>query len=100
MVPASEPITVLIAIPNEMIRAGLRWFFDKDQRFRLLAATGSEAATLAHKLRPDLIVADPAQAGQLNVAIIDELRQAAPDNAVNGQSYYQGGVLWSNQFIP
>jgi two-component system nitrate/nitrite response regulator NarL len=82
MLPALKPITVLIAIPNEITRAGLRWFFNKDQRFRLLAATGSEGAALAHKLQPDLIVADPARAGQLNVAIIDELRQAAPDAAI------------------
>lgn len=78
MVSPSKPITVLLADPNDAVRARLRSLLSRDERFRVVGEAASDAPAVAAQLQPDLIITDPAQGGQLDLELIDELRQAAP----------------------
>ena len=42
----------------------------------------SQPAALARKIRADLIITDPAQVGRFDLALIDEVREAAPCSAI------------------
>ncbi len=55
-----KPITILLAEDHDVVRQGLCSLLNTDGHFIVIgeARTGREAITLAHKLRPDVILMD------------------------------------------
>jgi DNA-binding NarL/FixJ family response regulator len=80
MKPNGCPTSVLIADPNDVSRLGLRAVLAADPRFRVVGDTGHDVLVLALRLRPDLIVLDPAVDGQIDSGIIRDLRERCSDS--------------------
>ena len=68
-------ITVLIADDHPIVRDGLRGIFTGENGFEVLgeAADGTEAITLAERLRPDVVLMDLRMPGTDGVTAITEL---------------------------
>jgi two-component system response regulator NreC len=79
---AVQPITVLIADPNELSRSGVRMLLSADPHFEIVADTATRAETLAVRYQPDLIIADPAQQRSIDQDLIARLRQSAPSSRI------------------
>jgi DNA-binding NarL/FixJ family response regulator len=70
-------ISVLIVDDHPVVRDGLRGMFAGTSEFEVVgeAADGSEALTLAHRLRPDVVLMDLRMPGLDGVAAIGALRE-------------------------
>lgn len=82
VVPSDRPLRVLLAVPSALSRAGLRALLVADPRFAVVDETSSpdEAVTLARRLRPDLVVLDPAVGDRPDVETVAALAAAVPDS--------------------
>jgi DNA-binding NarL/FixJ family response regulator len=70
-------ISVLIVDDHPVVRDGLRGMFAGTGEFEVVgeAADGAEALTLAHRLRPDVVLMDLRMPGMDGVAAIGALRE-------------------------
>jgi DNA-binding NarL/FixJ family response regulator len=80
MVPAFQPITVLLADPSDVSRFGLRSLLQADRRFAVIGDVPIDVVGAAQRLQPDLIVLDPAAHGEVGLRIIDELHRLSRES--------------------
>lgn len=75
-------LRVVLAEPNEMMRAALRSLLAADQRFMLAGEALVGVPALAHRLRPDLIVVGAGPNGRVDSQLVVELGGASPGSGV------------------
>lgn len=80
--PTARLLRVLLADANAMDRRGLAGLLAGDPRFTVVAETAGDTIALARRLRPDLIVLDPAAEGTLAIDVIEELSAALPETGM------------------
>ncbi|MGW3495230.1 response regulator [Streptomyces sp. NPDC001020] len=76
----TEPIRVLIADDQPLVRRGLALILTPDPAFEVVgeAEDGAQAVTLAHRLRPDVVVMDIRMPVLDGVAATDRLTRELP----------------------
>lgn len=74
------PFTVLLIDPSDIGRSGLIKLLEEDVRFKILEQTATDGPSSARRLQSklDLIVIDPDSRQRHDLALIAELREAAP----------------------
>ncbi|MDR3081947.1 MAG: response regulator transcription factor [Streptomyces sp.] len=77
----AEPIRVLIADDQPLVRRGLALILTPDPAFEVVgeAEDGEQAVALAHRLRPDVVVMDIRMPVLDGVAATDRLTRELPD---------------------
>jgi DNA-binding NarL/FixJ family response regulator len=80
----TTPIRVLVADDHTIVRTGIRHVLEGESGFELVgeAANGSEALTLAERLRPDVIVVDISMPGESGLRLAAKLRSSLPESRV------------------
>jgi len=76
------PVRVLLAEPNEMMRAALRSLLITDPRLILVGEGSTDLSALVHRLRPDVTVLGAGPSGRIDPQLVTELRNASPTSAV------------------
>jgi DNA-binding NarL/FixJ family response regulator len=74
-----HPIRVLVADDHMIVRAGIRHVVESESDFEVVgeAASGSEALSLAARLRPDVVVLDISMPDQSGLEVAARLRSSA-----------------------
>ena len=72
----SKPIRVLVADDHMIVRTGIRHVVESEPDFEVVgeAASGSEALSLAARLRPDVVVLDISMPDQSGLEVAASLR--------------------------
>jgi DNA-binding NarL/FixJ family response regulator len=80
----TEPIRVLVADDHMIVRTGIRHVLESEAGFEVVgeAANGSEALSLAAKLRPDVVVLDISMPGESGLQLAAQLRDSSPEPRV------------------
>ena len=80
----TTPIRVLVADDHTIVRTGIRHVLEGESEFELVgeAANGSEALTLAERLRPDVIVVDISMPGESGLRLAARVRTSLPETRV------------------
>jgi DNA-binding NarL/FixJ family response regulator len=80
----TEPIRVLVADDHMIVRTGIRHVLESEAGFEVVgeAASGSEALSLAAKLRPDVVVLDISMPGESGLQLAAQLRDRSPEPRV------------------
>ena len=75
----SKPIRVLVADDHMIVRTGIRHVVESEPDFEVVgeAASGSEALSLASRLRPDVVVLDISMPDQSGLEVAASLRSTA-----------------------
>jgi DNA-binding NarL/FixJ family response regulator len=78
------PIRVLIADDHAVVRQGLRMFLTDDGEIDVVgeAPNGAEAVTLAHALKPDVVLMDLLMPVMDGITAIGQIRRELPDTEV------------------
>jgi len=78
------PIRVLVADDHMIVRTGIRHVLESEAGFEVVgeAANGSEALSLAAKLRPDVVVLDISMPGESGLQLAAQLRDSSPEPRV------------------
>ena len=77
--PASPaPISVLLVVPNAIVRLGLETPLQSDDRFRVLGLTTSNFERNLPGRQPDLILLHAPTSDEADLKIIDRLRERVP----------------------
>lgn len=81
MTQAQEPIRVLLADDQPLVRRGLALILAPDPAFTVVAeaADGAEAVALAHRHRPHVVVMDIRMPGLDGVAATERLARELPE---------------------
>lgn len=77
-------IRVLIADDHSVVREGLRMFLGRDAELEIVgeAGDGAEAVTLAHQLRPDIVLMDLLMPGMDGIRATATIRRDLPETEV------------------
>jgi DNA-binding NarL/FixJ family response regulator len=80
----SDPVSVLIADDHPVYRSGLRTLLDGIGTLRVVgeARTGTEALTMAYKLRPHLVLMDVNLPGVTGIEATKTIANRCPETAV------------------
>lgn len=81
-VSSPSSVSVLLADPNDVARAGLKAWLTEDPRFAIAGDTAGDAVAAAGRLRPDVIVVDPLTRQGFDVRMITDLAAIAPDSRI------------------
>ena len=81
-VSSPSSVSVLLADPNDVARAGLKAWLTEDPRFAIAGDTSGDAVAAAGCLRPDVIVVDPLTRQGFDVRMITDLAAIAPDSRI------------------
>jgi DNA-binding NarL/FixJ family response regulator len=75
----AKPIRVLVADDHMIVRTGIRHVLESEADFEVVgeAASGSEAISLAAKLRPDVVVLDISMPDQSGLEVAAHLRNGS-----------------------
>jgi DNA-binding NarL/FixJ family response regulator len=75
----SKPIRVLVEDDHMIVRTGIRHVVESEPDFEVVgeAASGSEALSLASRLRPDVVVLDISMPDQSGLEVAASLRSTA-----------------------
>jgi DNA-binding NarL/FixJ family response regulator len=78
------PIRVLVADDHMIVRTGIRHVLESEAGFEVVgeAANGSEALSLAAKLRPDVVVLDISMPGESGLQLAAQLRDSSAEPRV------------------
>ena len=81
---AVDPITVVLADDHSLVRGGLRRLLDDEDDIRVIAeaANADEAISVAHEVRPRIVLLDVTMPGTPSIEAIPSLLDAAPGCAV------------------
>ena len=81
---AVDPITVVLADDHALVRGGLRRLLEDEDDIRVIAeaANADDAISVAHELRPRIVLLDVTMPGTPSIDAIPSLLEAAPGCAV------------------
>jgi DNA-binding NarL/FixJ family response regulator len=82
--PMTNPATVLLIDPEELVRRGIRQLLETQPQFRVIADASerNEAVAVASAERPDLIVLDPETEEGFSFSIIEDLVDVSPTSRI------------------
>jgi two-component system, NarL family, response regulator LiaR len=80
----SEPITLLLVDDHNVVRIGLKAYFDSLPDLRVIgeAASGEEAVRLAEKIHPDVVLMDLIMPGMDGVEATRQVKKVSPSTQV------------------